>query len=45
MIETEGMSKDDIVSLIEKTHNSMQLEFTKNSAETLARYNMRTKAE
>ncbi|XP_075986576.1 1-Acylglycerol-3-phosphate O-acyltransferase 2 [Anticarsia gemmatalis] len=45
IIETEGMSKDDIESLIEKTQASMQQEFTKISAETLERYNQRTKAD
>lgn len=45
MIETEGMTKDDIAGLIEKTQNKMQEEFTKVSMETLARRNLRPKAD
>ncbi|KAJ8734690.1 hypothetical protein PYW08_013940 [Mythimna loreyi] len=45
MIETEGMTKDDITALIEKTQINMQEEFTKISMETLARRNLRTKAD
>uniref|UniRef100_A0A2A4IWN1 Uncharacterized protein n=1 Tax=Heliothis virescens TaxID=7102 RepID=A0A2A4IWN1_HELVI len=45
MIETEGMTKDDIGALIEKTQMNMQEEFTKISMETLARRNLRNKAD
>lgn len=45
MIETQGMSKDDIESLVQKTQISMQQEFTKISSETLERYNLRAKAD
>ncbi|KAF9795289.1 hypothetical protein SFRURICE_004661, partial [Spodoptera frugiperda] len=44
MIETEGLTKDDIVSLVDKTQLSMQEEFTKISMETLERRN-RIKAD
>ncbi|KAH9639923.1 hypothetical protein HF086_002837 [Spodoptera exigua] len=38
-IETEGLTKDDIPTLVEKTQLSMQEEFTKISMETLERRN------
>ncbi|KAL4706844.1 hypothetical protein ACJJTC_010078 [Scirpophaga incertulas] len=37
MVETEGMDKEDITSLVDKVQNNMQEEFTRTSAETLAR--------
>lgn len=43
MIETEGVAKEDILSLIEKTQGMMQEEFSKISAETLTQQNGRTK--
>lgn len=43
MIETENMAKQDIVSLIEKTQMNMQEEFSRISAETLARRSVRAK--
>lgn len=45
MIETDGMSKDDIGALVEKTQISMQEEFTRISSETLERQNSRVKAD
>ncbi|CAH0405875.1 unnamed protein product [Chilo suppressalis] len=36
IVETEGLDKDDIASLIEKVQMSMQEEFTRTSAETKA---------
>lgn len=45
LIETEGVSKEDIQPLVDKTQMKMQEEFTKTSAETLARRAVRSKTE
>ncbi|KAM3966629.1 1-acylglycerol-3-phosphate O-acyltransferase 2 [Aphomia sociella] len=45
LIETEGVSKDDIQSLVDKTQIRMQEEFTKTTAETASRRALHIKAE
>lgn len=45
LIETEHMDKEDISILVEKTQNDMQEEFTRTSAETLARRTKFVKAD
>lgn len=45
MIETDGIAKEDILTLVEKTQKNMQDEFTRISAETLARRSTRSKYE
>ncbi|XP_059049283.1 1-acyl-sn-glycerol-3-phosphate acyltransferase alpha [Achroia grisella] len=45
LIETEGITKDDIQSLVDQTQIKMQEEFTRTSAETASRRNTRIKAD
>ncbi|XP_053600959.1 putative 1-acyl-sn-glycerol-3-phosphate acyltransferase acl-2 [Plodia interpunctella] len=45
MIETKGVSKEDIQTLVDEAQSKMQEEFTKTTAETLARRACRTKAD
>ncbi|XP_013195392.1 1-acyl-sn-glycerol-3-phosphate acyltransferase alpha [Amyelois transitella] len=45
MIETEGVPKEEIQSLVDKAQARMQEEFTKTTAETLARRSVRAKAD